>query len=70
MPDAMRAELSPDCCVLPKLPVQFNPFPAQLYTAATLYAGYDYHNPATFEQCYDTTDERLLQCYLQCYLHC
>ena len=54
MPDVMRAELSPDCCVLPKLPVLFNPFPAQLYTTTTLYAGYDYCNPGTFEQCYDT----------------
>ena len=54
MPDVMRAELSPDCCVLPKLPVLFNPFPAQLYTAATLYAGYDYRHADTFEQCYDT----------------
>ena len=54
MPDVMRAELSPDCCVLPKLPVPFNPFPAQLYTPSTLYAGFDYHNTATFEQCYDT----------------
>ena len=44
MPDVMRAELAPDCCVLPQLPVPFNPFPAQLYTAATLYAGYDYRN--------------------------
>ena len=54
MPDVMRAELSPDCCVLPKLPVPFNPFPAQLYTPARLYAGYDVNCPGTFEQCYDT----------------
>ena len=54
MPEVMRAELAPDCCVLPKLPVPFNPFPAQLYTPSTLYAGFDYRNAATFEQCYDT----------------
>ena len=54
MPDVMRAELAPDCCVLPKLPSPFNPFPAHLYTPAELYAGYDYRNPATFAQCYDT----------------
>ena len=54
MPDAMRAELGPDCCVLPKLPSPFNPFPAHLYTPAELYAGYDYRNPSSFEQCYDT----------------
>ena len=54
MPDVMRNELAPDCCVLPKLPVPFNPFPAQLYTPSVLYAGYDFRNPVTFEQCYDT----------------
>jgi predicted Rossmann-fold nucleotide-binding protein len=63
MPDVMRQELSPDCCVLPKLPVPFNPFPAQLYTAATLYAGYDYCHPDTFEQCYDT---RIYRHYMEC----
>ena len=27
MPDVMRNELAPDCCVLPELPKPFNPFP-------------------------------------------
>lgn len=54
MPDVMRNELAPDCCVLPKLPVPFNPFPPRLYTPSVLYAGYDYRNTSTFEQCYDT----------------
>ena len=54
MPDVMRNELAPDCCVLPKLPSPFNPFIAHLYTPQELYAGYDYHNPETFAQCYDT----------------
>lgn len=54
MPDVMRNELAPDCCVLPELPVPFNPFPAHLYTPAELYAGYDYRDPGTFGQCYDT----------------
>ena len=54
MPDAMRLELSRDCCVIPELPSPFNPFPAHLYTPAELYAGYDCRNPSTFAQCYDT----------------
>ena len=54
MPDVMRNELAPDCCVLPELPKPFNPFPAHLYSPAELYAGYDYRNPVTFGQCYDT----------------
>ena len=54
MPDVMRSELAPDCCVLPELPVPFNPFPAHLYGREELYAGYDYRNPSTFAQCYDT----------------
>lgn len=54
MPDMMRNELASDCCVLPKLPVTFNPFPAHLYSPSELYAGYDYRNPGTFGQCYDT----------------
>ena len=62
MPDVIRAELSSDCCVLPKLPVPFNPFPAQLYTPSALYAGYDFRNPMTFEQCYDT---RIYRHYMQ-----
>ncbi len=63
MPDAMRAGLAPNCYVLPKLPVPFNAFPAKLYTAATLYAGYDYRCPDTFEQCYDT---RIYRHYMKC----
>ena len=54
MPDVMRNELFPDCCVLPELPVPFNPFPARLYSPAELYAGYDFRNPMTFGHCYDT----------------
>ena len=54
MPDVMRNELAPDCCVLPALPVPFNPFPAHLYSPAELYAGFDFRNPDTFLQCYDT----------------
>lgn len=54
MPGVMREELAPDCCVLPKLPTPFNPFPAHLYSPSELYAGYDYRNSDTFSQCYDT----------------
>lgn len=54
MPDVMRDELSPDCCVLPRLAIPFNMFPSKLYSPDVLYAGYDYRNADTFSQCYDT----------------
>ncbi len=54
MPDVMRDELSPDCCVLPRLAMPFNMFPSKLYSPDVLYAGYDYRNVDTFSQCYDT----------------
>lgn len=54
MPALMRDELDPSCSVLPRLAVPFNMFPSRLYSVAELYAGYDYRNPGTFEQCYDT----------------
>lgn len=54
MPDVMRQELSPDCILFPRLSVPFNMFRAKLYSAAELYAGYDYRFPDTFAQCYDT----------------
>ena len=54
MPDVMRNELAPDCCVLPELPVPFNPFPAHLYSPSELYEGYDYRSPDSFGNCYDT----------------
>lgn len=54
IPDDIRDSLSPDCYLLPSLPVPFDMFPSTLYSATKLYAGYDYRNANTFEQCYDT----------------
>ena len=54
MPAGMRDTLPTDCYVLPALPVPFNMFPARLYTADELYAGYNYCNPKSFDTCYDT----------------
>lgn len=54
MPAGMRDTLPTDCYVLPALPVPFNMFPARLYTASELYAGYNYHTPDSFDTCYDT----------------
>lgn len=54
IPETMKGRFAPDCCVLPKLPSPFNPFPAHLYSPAELYEGYDYRNPLSFGDCYDT----------------
>ena len=54
MPAGMRDTLPTDCYVLPALPVPFNMFPARLYTADELYAGYNYCNPKSSDTCYDT----------------
>ena len=54
MPAEMRDTLPADCYVLPALPVPFNMFPARLYAASELYAGYNYCNPDSFDSCYDT----------------
>lgn len=54
IPAKMRSTLSASCYVLPALPVPFNIFPARLYAASELYAGYNYRHPDSFDTCYDT----------------
>lgn len=39
---------------IPKLGKPFSTYPKGLYTSKILYEGYDYHNEASFETCYDT----------------
>lgn len=63
MPAEMRDALPADCYVMPALPVPFNIFPARLYAASELYAGYDYSNPDSFATCYDS---RIYKHYMQC----
>lgn len=54
MPGVMRDELGSNCCLFPKLDMPYNMFPSSLYSPAVLYEGYDYREPATFDDCYDT----------------
>ncbi len=53
IPDAMRINIAPSCIELPSLAVPFKTFPATLYTAATLYAGYNPADDASLQQSYD-----------------
>ena len=54
IPDAMRERLGEGCYEFPALPLPFELFPPKLYSADTLYAGYDPTDERTFETCYDT----------------
>lgn len=54
IPDAMRERLGEGCYEFPAMSLPFELFPPKLYSADTLYAGYDPTDERTFETCYDT----------------
>ena len=54
MPEAMRRHLSPSCYLFPTMQKPYMLFPAELYSAATLYRGYDPTDEESFKMCYDT----------------
>ena len=54
IPDSMRESICCNCIILPRVDAPFAVFPSALYTATTLYHGYNRHDKATFETCYDT----------------
>ncbi len=54
IPDDMRESICCNCIILPRVEAPYAVFPSRLYTAATLYHGYDPHNAATLDNCYDT----------------
>lgn len=54
IPDAMRPMMGAGCYEFPELPMPFRVFPPQLYSADSLYLGYDPTDERTFESCYDT----------------
>lgn len=54
MSEQMMSRIDNRCYIFPSLRKPFNCFPSQLYNAATLYAGYDPHCEATYNDCYDT----------------
>lgn len=54
IPSSMRRRVDANCYVLPSLPKPFTLFPAKLYSAQTLYAGYNPSQPETLLSCYDS----------------
>lgn len=54
IPESMRKRVDDNCYILPSMPKPFNIFPAQLYSADTLYQGYNPAHEDTFMSCYDS----------------
>lgn len=51
---SMRERLSPSCYIFPTMQKPYMLFPPELYSAATLYRGYDPADEESFKMCYDT----------------
>ena len=54
IPEGMRERMDANCFIFPAIPKPFDIFPAKLYSAETLYAGYDPQQPESFLSCYDS----------------
>ena len=54
IPDDMRRRVDANCFIFPAMPKPFALFPAKLYSAQTLYAGYNPQQADTFLACYDS----------------
>ena len=54
IPASMRSRVDDNCYIFPSLPKPFMLFPAKLYSAQTLYAGYEPSQPDTMLSCYDS----------------
>ena len=54
IPDNMRERIDANCFIFPAMPKPFGLFPAKLYSAQTLYAGYNPQQADTFLACYDS----------------
>ena len=52
--EAMRSGLASSCYIFPAMPKPFMLFPAEMYSARTLYKGYDPRDERTFATCYDS----------------
>ena len=63
LPEPMRKRLPASCYVFPTTPRPFVLFPSELYSASTLYCGYDPERESTFAQCYDS---RVYAHYMEC----
>lgn len=54
MTRSMQERLSPSCYLFPSMQKPYMLFPPALYSAATLYRGYDPADEESFKMCYDT----------------
>lgn len=54
LPEQMMAQIDANCYVFPALPKPYTIFPAQMYSAATLYRDYDPKCAKSFLECYDS----------------
>ena len=54
IPEDMRRRVDANCFIFPTMPKPFMLFPAKLYSAQTLYAGYNPQQADTFLTCYDS----------------
>ncbi len=54
VPLSMQERLSPTCYLFPSMQKPYMLFPPALYSAATLYRGYDPQDEESFKMCYDT----------------
>ena len=52
--EQMMAHIDPNCYIFPSLPKPYTIFPSQMYSAATLYRGYDPKCEHSFLECYDS----------------
>lgn len=54
LPEQMMVQIDTNCYVFPALPKPYTIFPSKMYSAATLYRGYDPKCEQSFLECYDS----------------
>lgn len=54
IPDRMMEQIDSNCYIFPSMPKPFTIFPPQMYSAQTLYRGYDPSDEQSFLTCYDS----------------
>ena len=54
LPEPMREQVDANCYVFPALRRPYNMFAPKLYSAESLYAGYDPEREESFKECYDS----------------
>ena len=54
IPDDMEPKIGDSCLKFPRMGMTFRAFSGKLYTASTLYEGYDPHNESSFATCFDS----------------